>query len=124
MKTKSQIYRDALAAWSRGDLQAMLDHYHQDAVWYPNRALRPVQGKTAIAEFMGKFGQGMSELQYEPSLLIEQGDRLFVEGTERYVKNGRQVTVHYAGVIEFQGDQIIAMRDYFDLKSLEKQLTA
>lgn len=124
MTTKSQIYRDALTAWSRGDTQAMLDHYHQDAVWYPNRALRPVQGKTAIAEFMGKFGQGMSELQYEPSLLIEQGDRLFVEGTERYVKNGRQVTVHYAGVIEFQGDQIIAMRDYFDLKSLEKQLTA
>jgi limonene-1,2-epoxide hydrolase len=25
-------------------------------------------------------------------------------------------------VVEFQGDKIIAWRDYFDLKSLEKQL--
>jgi len=124
MKTKSQIYRDALAAWSRGDIQAMLDNYHQDVVWYPNRALRAVQGKTAIVAFMAKFGQGMSELNYEQSLLIEQGNMLFVEGTERYVKNGRAVSVPYAGVVEFQGNKIIAMRDYFDLQSLEKQLIA
>jgi len=122
MKTKSQIYKDSLDAWGRGDVEGMAAPYHEDIVWYPNRSMRPVKGKAAMLDFMAKFGAGMSNPHYDQTLMLEKDNMLFVEGTENYTKNGRQISIPYAGVVEFQGDKIIAWRDYFDLKSLEKQL--
>ena len=122
MKTKSQIYKDSLDAWGRGDVEGMSAPYADDIEWYPNRSMRPVKGKAAMLEFMAKFGAGMSNPLYTQTLMIESGNMLFVEGTESYTKNGRKVSVPYAGVCEFRDDKIVAWRDYFDLKSLEKQL--
>ena len=73
---------------------------------------------------MQKFGAGMTDMFYEQTLMIEQGNMLFVEGTENYTKKGKKISVPYAGVVEFRGDKIVAWRDYFDLKSLEAQLAA
>lgn len=122
MKTKSQIYKDSLDAWSRGDLQGVSASCADDVEWYPNRSMRPVRGKAAMLEFMAKFGAGMSNPHYTQTLMIEQDNTLFVEGTESYSKDGREISVPYAGVLEFRGDKIVSWRDYFDLKSLEKQL--
>jgi limonene-1,2-epoxide hydrolase len=123
MKTKSQTYKDALDAWGRGDMHGVSASCADDVEWYPNRSMRPVKGKAAMLEFMVKFGAGMSSPRYTQTLMVEQGNLLFVEGIESYTKNGRQVSVPYAGVLEFRGDEIVAWRDYFDLKSLEKQLS-
>ena len=122
MKTMSQTYKDSLDAWGRGDVEGMFEPYAEDVVWYPNRSMRPVHGKPAMREFIKKFGAGMSNPLYTQTLMIESGNMLFVEGTESYTKNGRQVSVPYAGVVEFRDGKIVAWRDYFDLKSLEKQL--
>ncbi|MGD9942112.1 MAG: nuclear transport factor 2 family protein [Burkholderiaceae bacterium] len=122
MRTLSQLYKDFLDAWSRGDIEAMSAYYHDDIVSYPNRSMRPLVGKAAVLEFLGKFGKGMSAPSFEQTLMMENGDTLFVEGTESYVKNGRHICIPYAGVVEFRDGKIIAKRDYFDLKSLEKQL--
>lgn len=124
MKTMSQIYKDSLNAWIRGDVEGMAAPYADDIVWYPNRSMRPVHGKAAMLGFMQKFGSGMSDVSYEQTLMIEKDNMLFVEGTESYTKKGKKISVPYAGVVEFRGDKIVAWRDYFDLKSLEAQLAA
>lgn len=124
MKTMSQIYKDSLDAWGRGDAEGMAAPYAEDIVWYPNRSMRPVHGKAAMLGFMQKFGSGMTDMFYEQTLMIEKDNMLFVEGTENYTKMGKKITVPYAGVVEFRGDKIVAWRDYFDLKSLEAQLAA
>ncbi len=124
MKTISQIYKDFLDAWSRGDMETMTGYYHDDIISYPNRAMRPLNGKAAVLEFLAKFGKGMSNPKFEQFLMVESGNTLFVEGTEAYMKNGREILVPYAGIVEFKDGKIIAKRDYFDLKSLEKQLAA
>ena len=124
MGKMSQIYKDSLDAWGRGDVEGMSAPYADDIVWYPNRSMRPVQGKAAMLGFMQKFGAGMTDMFYEQTLMIEQGNMLFVEGTENYTKKGKKISVPYAGVVEFRGDKIVAWRDYFDLKSLEAQLAA
>lgn len=124
MKTKSQIYKDSLDAWCRGDVQAMSEPYAEDIVWYPNRSMRPIHGKAAMLGFMEKFGGGMTDMRYEQTLMIEKDNMLFVEGSENYTKKGKAISIPYAGVLEFRGDQIVAWRDYFDMKSLEAQLAA
>jgi len=119
----SDTYKQSLAAWVRGDAQGMAAPYADDIVWYPNRSMRAVHGKAAMLAFMEKFGKGMSEVFYEQTTMIESGNVLFIEGTENYTKNGRKVSVPYAGVVEFNAERkITAWRDYFDLKSLEAQL--
>ena len=124
MASKSQIYRESLEAFCRGDFAAATACYAEDIVAYPNRSMRPMQGRAAMLAFMQKFGTGMEEPRYTQSLMVESGDFLFVEGTENYRKHGRSISIPYAGVMEFRGDKIVGWRDYFDLKSLEKQLAA
>ncbi len=124
MKTMSQIYKDSLDAWCRGDVEAMSEPYAEDIVWYPNRSMRPVHGKAGMLGFMQKFGGGMTDMRYEQTLLIEKDNMLFVEGSENYTKKGKKISIPYAGVLEFKGDKIVAWRDYFDLKSLDAQLAA
>jgi limonene-1,2-epoxide hydrolase len=125
MGMMSDIYKASLAAWVRGDLQGMAAPYADDIEWYPNRAMRPVHGKAHMLAFMEKFGKGMSDVSYTQQHMVESGNVLFVEGTENYTKNGRKVSVPYAGVVEFNAaGKITAWRDYFDLRSMEAQLAA
>jgi limonene-1,2-epoxide hydrolase len=122
MGMMSDTYKESLAAWVRGDRDAMAKAYADDIVWYPNRSMDPVHGKAAMMEFMVKFGRGMTDVYYEQTNMVESGNLLFVEGTENYTKKGRKVRLPYAGVVEFRDGKIIAWRDYFDMKSLEAQL--
>ncbi len=118
----SDHYRAHLEAWKRGDTEAALSYIDENIVWYPNRSMRPVNGKPAMRVFLEKFGKGMSDKHYEQTHMIEQGSMLFVEGSENYTKNGKRISVPYAGVIEWRDGKAVNWRDYFDLKSLEKQL--
>ena len=122
MGAMSDDYRAHLAAWKRGDVEAALSYIDDNIIWYPNRSMRPVNGKDAMRAFLAKFAAGMSEKRYEQINMIEQGNMLFIEGSENYVKNGKQVTVPYAGIVEWRDGKAVNWRDYFDLKSLEKQL--
>ncbi len=122
MGMMSDTYKESLAAWVRGDRDAMAKAYADDIVWYPNRSMNPVHGKVAMMEFMEKFGRGMTDVFYEQTNMVESGNLLFVEGTENYTKKGRKVQLPYAGVVEFRDGKIIGWRDYFDMKSLEAQL--
>lgn len=123
MGAMSDAYTKSLQAWARGDVEGMFADYAEDVVWYPNRSMRPIHGKAAMREFMAKFAKGMSDISYEQTHMVESGNILFVEGTENYTKNGRKISVPYAGVVEFKDGKFVAWRDYFDLKHLEAELT-
>jgi len=123
MGAMSDAYKKSLEAWARGDVEGMFADYADDVVWYPNRSMRPVHGKESMRTFMAKFAKGMSDIAYEQTHMVESGNLLFVEGTENYTKNGKKISVPYAGVVEFRDGKFVAWRDYFDLKHLEAQLT-
>ena len=118
----SELYLAHLTAWKNNDTETALTYMADDIVWYPNRAMRPVVGKPAVREFMAKFGRGMTDKAFSQSLMIEQGDILFVEGVESYTKAGRRIDTQYAGIVEWRDGKAVAWRDYFDLKTLEAQL--
>ncbi len=119
----SELYLAHLTAWKNNDTETALTYMADDIVWYPNRAMRPVVGKEAVRAFMAKFGKGMTDKAFSQSLMIEQGDILFVEGVESYTKGGRRIDTQYAGIVEWRNGKAVAWRDYFDLKTLEAQLT-
>ena len=51
MASKSQIYRESLEAFCRGDFAAATACYAEDIVAYPNRSMRPMQGRAAMLAF-------------------------------------------------------------------------
>ena len=118
----SDLYIAHLTAWAKNDTETALSYMADDIVWYPNRAMRPVIGKDAVRTFIGKFGAGMTDKAFSQSLLIEHGDILFVEGVESYTKAGRRIDTHYAGIVEWRDGKAVNWRDYFDLKTLDRQL--
>lgn len=122
MGTLADLYRAHLAAWQARDVETALSYIDDDIVWYPNRSMEPIRGKAAMRAFLVKWGQGMTDIRYEQSNMLESGNLLFVEGRESYVKRGKRVSVPYAGVVLWRDGRAVEWRDYFDLKQLEAQL--
>jgi limonene-1,2-epoxide hydrolase len=112
------------AAWAAQDHQAVLDLLHDD-VEYQNMPFPDVmRGKAPIAEFMKKFGGGMTDIKVNLRHIVEVGDVVFHEGVETYVRKGKPVSLPYCGVFEIRDGKIRGWRDYFDYATLERQLAA
>ena len=107
--------------WTRGDIAGSMAVCTDDVVW-DNVPMKPIEGKKAIEAFLKKFAEGMSDIRYDIDVVMEDGNRLMLEGAENYTKKGRRVSVRYMASFEFQDNRISAWRDYFDLATVERQL--
>ena len=119
--TKLDIVMAFYGAWANGDIDASLAHCADDLVW-DNVPLKPFEGKDRVRSFLEKFAVGMSNPHYDIKHTMESGDMVMIEGVENYEKNGHFVAVPYMAVFRFRDDKIAEMRDYFDLKTVERQL--
>jgi limonene-1,2-epoxide hydrolase len=107
--------------WQTGNIAGAMDECTEDAVWN-NVPMKPIEGKAAIESFLTKFAKGMSDIHYDISYVMEEGDRLMLEGVENYTKSGHKVSVPYMASFQFRGGKIAAWADYFDLTTVERQL--
>ncbi|MFV3077216.1 nuclear transport factor 2 family protein [Niveispirillum fermenti] len=114
-------FKAVIADWKRQDIDAVLARLHDDIVWHFAAAVvPPLRGKAAARAFLEKFSQEVAEVRWRLFHAAEQGDRLFVEGVDEFVRaDGRKVAVPYAGIMEFDGDLIIGWRDYIDRSVIE-----
>lgn len=119
--TRTDLINQYYAAWLRDDLEAVLALCTEDLVAV-NVPLGPIRGKQAVREFLTKFGRGMQQKQYEIERILESGDYATVEGVERYVKDGKAVSLPYLSSFRFRDDKIAEWRDYFDLQTVLRQL--
>ena len=115
------IVNEFFDKWSRGDIEAALALCTDDVIW-DNVPMKTIAGKSAVHGFLAKFAKGMSDIHYELRGVMEDGDRLMLEGVENYTKNGRKVSVPYMASFDFRDGRISAWRDYFDLATVERQL--
>jgi ketosteroid isomerase-like protein len=86
-----QLIRTALAAWSRGDLDAVLELTHPDVEYRTSGAfpgLRTVyQGREGFARFTREFRDPWEEITFTPDRLVDAGDQVAVLG--RFDARGR-----------------------------------
>lgn len=109
------------AAWVADDLDAVMRLCTDDVIAV-NVPIGPLHGQAAVRGFFAKFGQGITDKRYEVLRICESGDAATVEGVENYVKNGRQVSLPYMSTFLFRDGKICEWRDYFDLRTVLKQL--
>jgi limonene-1,2-epoxide hydrolase len=119
--SNKDIVDQFFSCWASGDIAGSMANCTDDVVW-DNVPMNPIEGKAAVEAFLIKFAEGMSDVRYDIEHVMEDGNRLMLEGVENYTKKGRKVSVRYMASFEFRDNRISAWRDYFDLASVQRQL--
>lgn len=102
-------------AWTRGDADAIMDAFTDDAV-YHNIPMAPIHGRAAIDEFIRPFLAGGS-IAFETLHQAVDGDVVLNERVDTVTQPGKEtIALPVMGVFELRDGKIAGWRDYFDLQ--------
>lgn len=108
-----QRYIDAMKA---KDLDAILDCFHDDAIYHYHVGTRPFEGKEFIAKFMPNYLAQQKESRWRIVNYLESADMIIFEGVDEYDQaDGVTVTMPYMGIYQLKDGKIWRARDYFDM---------
>ena len=109
-----QIIRNFIQAWSRMDVDELVQFFCEDGV-YHNMPAGPVAGHAALKPYIGGFLKSWRSTEWELLTLIGRGETVVAERMDRTVVGDRTVALPCCGVFEMQGGRIKVWRDYFDM---------
>lgn len=114
MTTNEQVVCDFIAAWTRLDVEELVQYFCEDGV-YHNMPMKPVTGHDALRPFISAFLKGWTSTEWDVLNLVAKGDTVFAERLDRTVVGGRPVNLPCCGVFEMRNGRIKVWRDYFDM---------
>ena len=116
MATNAEVINSFMAAWNAMDVDAVMDHFTDDAA-YANIPMGPPHvGKEAIRAFIDGFMGTTTEINFIVHHQVDDGSGVVMnERTDKLVMDGRTVELPVMGVFELSGGKIAGWRDYFDM---------
>ena len=114
MKTNEETIRAFIAAWSRLDVEELVEFFTPDGT-YHNMMNKPVSGHADLRRFIGGFLQSWTETNWEIINVVSRNDIVIAERVDRTRVGDKQVDLPCCGVFELNGGKIAVWRDYFDL---------
>ena len=114
MATNEQVIRDFIAAWSRLDVEELVQYFCEDGV-YHNMPTQAVAGLAALRPYIAAFLKGWTSTEWDVLNLVSNGDVVFAERLDRTVVGDKPVNLPCCGVFEMQDGRIKVWRDYFDI---------
>lgn len=121
MTENEKIVRAFIAAWSRLDVDEIVNYFAEDGV-YHNMPIAPVAGKPALSAFIAAFLKSWTATEWEIVTLIGAGDTVIAERVDRTKVGDKAVDLPCCGVFELSGGKIKVWRDYFDMATYTKAL--
>ncbi|HEX5096561.1 MAG TPA: SgcJ/EcaC family oxidoreductase [Acidimicrobiia bacterium] len=109
------------AAWEKGDYDALLEYFTDDAV-YHNVPVDPVVGKDAIRATMQMFTTGVERIEFQVNNISANGNVVLTERVDSFVLPDKTITLPVMGTFEVVDGKIAAWRDYFDLNQYMQQV--
>lgn len=109
------------AAWEKGDYDALLEYFTDDAV-YHNIPVDPVVGKDAIRATMQMFTTGVERIEFQVNNISANGNVVLTERVDSFVLPDKTITLPVMGTFEVVDGKIAAWRDYFDLNQYMQQV--
>ena len=116
-----QVVRDFIAAWSKLDVEALLEFFCEDGV-YHNMPMSPVAGKAALRPFIGAFLNGWTSTEWDVINLMSAGDVVIAERLDRTMIGDKAIDLPCCGVFEMRDGRISVWRDYFDMGTYTRAL--
>lgn len=114
MADNEQVIRNFIAAWSRLDVEELVQYFCEDGVYY-NMPTQPVTGHAALRPFISAFVKGWTSTEWDVLNLVSKGDIVFAERLDRTLVGTKPVDLPCCGVFEMQDGRIKVWRDYFDM---------
>ena len=109
------------AAWEKGDYDALLEYFTDDAV-YHNIPVDPVVGKDAIRATMQMFTTGVERIEFQVNNISANGNVVLTERVDSFVLPNKTISLPVMGTFEVVDGKIAAWRDYFDLNQYMQQV--
>ncbi len=122
MSDATELVRQFCAAWEKGDYDALIDYFTEDAV-YHNIPIDPVIGKDAIRATMQMFTTGVERIEFRVTNIVGDGDIVLTERVDAFVLPNKTIELPVMGTFEVRDGKIAAWRDYFDLNQYMQQLS-
>lgn len=109
-----QVVRDFCAAWSRSDLDGIIEFFTDDAV-YHNIPMEPCAGRDAIRALIGGMFGTIASIEFDIRAQVATGTLVMNERIDTLVMGEKTISLPVCGVFELTEDgKIKAWRDYFD----------
>src|SRR5580700_7731880 len=123
MSTQAEsIVSDFCHAWSRLNLDQIMDFFTADAV-YHNIPMKPAVGKEAIRKTIEGLLKGTTWLEFKILHSASNDGVVFNERVDSFEVKGKRMSIPVTGVFETAPNgKIKAWRDYFDLKMFTDQM--
>jgi limonene-1,2-epoxide hydrolase len=110
------------AAWSDGDLDAILAFFTPDAV-YHNIPMAPVNGVDQIRATITGFIGGVDKIEFRVNNIAANGNAVLTERVDAFITAAKTIELPVMGAFEVTDDgKIAAWRDYFDLNQFMSQM--
>lgn len=114
MSDNAQIIRNFIAAWSRLDVEELLDYFTEDGTYY-NMPLEPVSGRDNVRQLIAGFLSSWTATEWEILNLLADGDVVIAERLDKTKAGDKSVDLPCTGVFEMRDGKIAVWRDYFDM---------
>ena len=121
MSDQASIVRRFCETWAKGDLDALMAFFADDAV-YHNIPIDPVTGKDAIRATIAGFTQGVEKIEFRVRNLATDGVVVLTERVDVFVLPHATIELPVMGTFEVRDGKIAAWRDYFDLNQFMSQM--
>ena len=115
------LVRRFCAAWSDGDIDALVAFFTDDAV-YHNIPVAPVTGRDAIRATIDGFTQGIDRVDFRVDNIAATGDIVLTERVDVFVLGDRSISLPVMGAFRVSDGHIAEWRDYFDMNQFMSQL--
>jgi limonene-1,2-epoxide hydrolase len=125
MGADASVITDFIAAWSTGEIDRIMDFFHEDAVYTNVPIDPPNRGVAAIRQTIETF-VGMAEaIEFVVHASAENPTSGVVmnERTDRFLIGGKWIELPVMGVFELRDGKISAWRDYFDLAQFQQAMS-
>ncbi|MGQ0824307.1 MAG: SgcJ/EcaC family oxidoreductase [Actinomycetota bacterium] len=121
MSDAIEIVREFCRAWEKGDIDALMDFFSDDAV-YHNIPVDPTVGTDAIRAMISMFTTDVQRIEFRIRNISADGDVVLTERVDVFVLPTKTIELPVMGTFEVRDGKIVAWRDYFDLQQYMTQL--
>jgi limonene-1,2-epoxide hydrolase len=121
MPDATDLVQRFCAVWSKGDLDAIMDFFADDAM-YHNIPVDPVTGRDAIRATIEGFTGGVESIEFQVRNIAAAGSVVMTERVDVFTFPTTTIELPVMGTFEVSEDKITAWRDYFDLNQFMSQI--
>ena len=122
-----RIIMEGLQLFQKGDIQQMLNHFHDDAEWLsPDAEAVPFagnfHGKQEVARFFAEVGGSLEPMRFDVHDIVAENDKVVVigEATWRVKSTGRTYENPWVNVFTLRDGKVIRTNAYFDTAPAER----